>query len=189
MHLEGYQFTWERGSGTSKHVEVRLDRALVSPAFLSLFKEAKLTNLEISTSDHSPLWLEPVVGVVVLYKKPFRFENAWLREPMCYQLFEDVWSDNSSTFYDKLSRCTEVLSAWGKEITGNFKGRINRSKKILQALKGRRDSKSTRTIQEEKKKLSETPRRHESGFLPKMLENSKGRRGLSREKILRNRGD
>ncbi|XP_074373986.1 uncharacterized protein LOC141714363 [Apium graveolens] len=59
MHMEGYQFTWEKGLGINRHTEIRLDRALVTQTFLDLFKEAKLTNLEISTSDHSPLWLEP----------------------------------------------------------------------------------------------------------------------------------
>lgn len=30
MILQGYQFTWERGAGTSDHIEVRLDRALTN---------------------------------------------------------------------------------------------------------------------------------------------------------------
>lgn len=41
MELCGYQYTWERGFGTNKHIEVRLDRALVSQDFLTLFKDAK----------------------------------------------------------------------------------------------------------------------------------------------------
>ena len=151
MHLCGYQYTWERGLGTTHHIEVRLDRALVTQDFLNLFKEAKLTNLEVSTSDHCPLLLEPEVGNELNHIKAFRFENAWLREPMCYQLVEDVWSNNSSSFYDKLSLCSEVLSAWGKEVTGNFKGRINRSKKVIKALKGRRDDRSVKVLQEEKR--------------------------------------
>lgn len=60
------------------------------------------------------------------------------------------------SFYDKLSLCSDILSAWGKEITGNFKGRISKSKRILKALKGRRDSHSVQVVKEEKKKLSET---------------------------------
>lgn len=58
MDLIGYPFTWERGSGTADHVEVRLDRALVSIDFMHKFPEAKLINLEISTSDHCPILLE-----------------------------------------------------------------------------------------------------------------------------------
>lgn len=55
MHLDGYPFTWERGLGTDKQIEAQLDRALVSRDFFSLYKEAMLTNLEVSTSDHCPI--------------------------------------------------------------------------------------------------------------------------------------
>lgn len=58
MDLIGYPFTWERGSGTADHIEVRPDRALVSTSFMNKFPEAKLINLEISTSDHCPIILE-----------------------------------------------------------------------------------------------------------------------------------
>ncbi|XP_074360540.1 uncharacterized protein LOC141700744, partial [Apium graveolens] len=110
MNLSGYHYTWERGLGTNNHIEVRLDRALVSPDFLNMFKEAKLTNLEVPTSYHCLIWLDPEI---------------------------------------------EALSAWGKEITDNFKGCINRSRKILKALKGMRDAHSVKITQEEKK-LAET---------------------------------
>ncbi|XP_074359411.1 uncharacterized protein LOC141698585 [Apium graveolens] len=89
MHLSDYQFTWERGFGSNKHIEVRLDRALVSPSFFNMFKEAKLSKLEVSTSNHSPIWLEPEIRFTVQCKKMFHFENAWLMEPMCYNLVEE----------------------------------------------------------------------------------------------------
>ncbi|XP_074351972.1 uncharacterized protein LOC141691128 [Apium graveolens] len=122
----------------NNHIEVRLDRALVSEEFLNLFKEAKLTNMKVSTPDHCPLLLETEVGIKANNKPSFHFENAWLREPMCYQLVVDAWSNNTMTLYDKLSFCSEVLSEWEKEVTGNFKDRISRSKRIFKALKGRR---------------------------------------------------
>lgn len=107
----GYQYTWERGSNTANHVEVRLERAIVSHDFLSLFQEAKLTNLEVSTSDHCPIMLETQVIRTTFTIKPFRFENAWLREPMRCTLVEYVWQNNPSiSFYDKLQQCSEILS-------------------------------------------------------------------------------
>lgn len=156
MSLCGYQYTWERGSNSASHIEVRLDRALVSQGFLTLFNDAKLTNLEVSTSDHCPIWLETQSIKMSTSPKPFRFENAWLREPLCYTLVEDVWRNNhTSSFYDKLLQCSEVLSAWGKDITGNFKQRINSSKKILKMLKGRRDNDSIETARKKKNVLTE----------------------------------
>lgn len=155
MNLAGHQYTWERGNNTGNHIEVRLDRALVTLSFLNMIKEARLTNLEVSTSDHSPLWLEPEVSILIKSKKTFRFENVWLREPMCYQLVEDVWSNSVCSFYEKLKICANVLSDWGKEITGDFKGRIHKSKKTIQVLKGRKDDISLKLIHEEKKALTE----------------------------------
>lgn len=73
---------------------------------------------------------------------------------MCLQIVEDAWNNTSLSFYDKLSLCAEILSAWGKEITGSFKSRTQRSKKILKALKGRRDKHSIKFFQEEKKNLA-----------------------------------
>lgn len=90
MKLCGYQFTWDIGARTNNHIEVRLDRALVNPTFLNVFKEAKLTNLEVSTLDHCPILMEPITRTIVIHSKTFRFKNAWLRESMCYQIVEDV---------------------------------------------------------------------------------------------------
>lgn len=78
MPLGGHQYTWKRGLGTNKHIEVRLDRALVNSVFLNVFKDAKLTNLETSTSDHSPLLLEPVVNLFVQASKVFRLKMLGL---------------------------------------------------------------------------------------------------------------
>lgn len=119
MDLIGYPFTWERGSGTTDRIEVRLDRDLVSIGFMNKFPEAKLYNLEISTSDHCPILLELYNSKVEFQVKRFRFENAWLREPMCQQIIEEVWSSGMNrSFYEKLKACSEILSSWGKEITG-----------------------------------------------------------------------
>lgn len=108
---------------------------------MSLFKDVMLTNLEVSTSDHCPLLLEFYKIQQVVHSRSFRFENAWLREPMCKQLVEDIWVRNQGcSFYDKISECLIVLSEWGKEITGSFKKHIQNHKKVLKSLKGRRDT-------------------------------------------------
>ena len=55
MELVGYQYTWERGKGTPDWIEERLDRALTTAPWLTLFPMAKLYNLEGTSSDHSPI--------------------------------------------------------------------------------------------------------------------------------------
>lgn len=90
LELGGYRYTWERGKRTDNWIEVHLDRALVSNSFLQQFSDTKLTNLEIPTSDHNPIFMEPVSNIYEFSAKRFRFKNAWLREPMCHQIVKDV---------------------------------------------------------------------------------------------------
>lgn len=84
MNLVGHQFTWEKARNTENWMEIKLDRALTSSLWLDLFLLAKLYNLEGSPSDHSLLLLEPVEKVKHFKKKRFRFENAWLTEPLYF---------------------------------------------------------------------------------------------------------
>lgn len=91
IDLKGYPYTWERGRGTDSWVEIRLDRAVADRTFMNLFTGAKLTNLEISTSDHCLVFFEPKEVIHVVSTKTFKFENAWIREPMCRQIVENVW--------------------------------------------------------------------------------------------------
>uniref|UniRef100_A0A803QQJ5 Reverse transcriptase n=1 Tax=Cannabis sativa TaxID=3483 RepID=A0A803QQJ5_CANSA len=71
FNLSGYPYTWEKGRTSLNWIEVRLDRALVSQSWLSVFHSAKLTNLELTSSDHCPILLEPTVNNFVPVKKQF----------------------------------------------------------------------------------------------------------------------
>ncbi|XP_062103848.1 uncharacterized protein LOC133814961 [Humulus lupulus] len=154
MELNGYQFTWEMGAGTDRWVEVRIDRAISSHSWLQLFPMAKLFNLGISTSDHSPLFLDPRFVLHGPYVKKFRFENAWLREPLCHQVVGDAWGRHPGRdILGKVAYCGEVLGRWGKEVTGNLNFRIEVSKRRLLRLKGRRDEGAMSRFKEEKQKL------------------------------------
>ncbi|KAK1366627.1 hypothetical protein POM88_042188 [Heracleum sosnowskyi] len=59
LEIIGHQFTWERGRTTDHWTEIKLDRVLANPQWLSIFDMAKVYNLEISPSDHTPLLLCP----------------------------------------------------------------------------------------------------------------------------------
>lgn len=69
---------------------------------------------------------------------------------------EDSWSlYQGQSLQIKISKCSDVLQEWGKNVTGSFKRRISHIKKILKILKGRRDPESVRKYHEELKNLSE----------------------------------
>lgn len=65
VDLEGYLYTWDMGYGTNGWIEVRLDQALVSNMILQKFIKSRLTNLEVSTSDHCPIFFDPTVTIRV----------------------------------------------------------------------------------------------------------------------------
>ncbi|KAL8118945.1 hypothetical protein AgCh_016437 [Apium graveolens] len=116
MDLIGYPFTWERGSTAADRIEVRLDRALISANFQNMFPEAKLYNLEVSTSDHCPILLDLHSTIFGFQTKSFRFENAWLREPMCQRIVEDVWSsgrrddESLATLREEQKKLSEIYA-------------------------------------------------------------------------------
>lgn len=90
LELEGYPYTWEMGYGTDSWTEIKLDRALVSNSFMEKFADVKLINLKIFTSDHAPILLELSTHSCPVKVSHFRFENAWLRDPMCGKIVEEA---------------------------------------------------------------------------------------------------
>lgn len=156
MDLVGHQFTWERGRGTAEWMEVRIDRDLVSQDWLNIFTLAKLHNLEDSStsSDHSPILLETIPVVHRPGIRRFRFENAWLSEPMCVQIVRDNWTGyNELGVMDKIQICREKLGNWGKEITNKFGKRIRLCKGELNQLRNKTDAISVARFKEVKKQL------------------------------------
>lgn len=63
------------------------------------FKEAKLTNLEVSIWDHCRLLLELLNVAPFNQVKRFLFEKAWLRNPMYQQLVEEAWTNDQTHFF------------------------------------------------------------------------------------------
>lgn len=115
MDLIGHQFTWKRGRGKPEWTEVRLDRALVTQDWMNLFPMANLFNLEGSNSDHSPIFLVPKKREANRGINTFRFENAWLLEPMCQQLVSAHWQEDEGVdIQSKVKACSIVLAEWGK---------------------------------------------------------------------------
>ncbi|XP_060968579.1 uncharacterized protein LOC115710349 [Cannabis sativa] len=94
LDLRGYPFTWERSKGTSSSVEIRLNKALVSHLWLQSFPQATLTNGDFSSSDDTPIFLEPKPPWMSKKTYHFQYENCWSCEPLCSKLVEDCWNNN-----------------------------------------------------------------------------------------------
>ncbi|XP_060962164.1 uncharacterized protein LOC133032290 [Cannabis sativa] len=143
--------------GLDNWIEVRLDRGLVNQAWLDMFSAAKLFNMEVSTSDHCPIFMDLTTELPTSTIGRFKFENAWLREPMCMQLVKDSWEGCvESDIQRKVAACSAQLQGWGKEYTGNFKERIMRWKKEMKRWKFGRDDLSITNFKQAKLNLVET---------------------------------
>ncbi|XP_060960654.1 uncharacterized protein LOC133031222 [Cannabis sativa] len=136
LELRGYPYTWERGRNTGQLAEIRLDKALATQQWLDIFHEVTLTNLDFSCSDHTPIILDfnnDSHGKIVHH---FRFENLWCREPMCKQIVQACWEENTHlSIVEKIKLCGLALDNWGKSLKGNFKKRLAKSKSVMAAMK------------------------------------------------------
>lgn len=96
----------------------------------------------------------PEVNNKFTTKRRFRFENAWLTDPMCRQLVWDSWESNvGGDIQDKIKLCGENLQQWGKEITGRFNARIKSCRLEMRRLRKFRDAGSVGKYKEAKKTL------------------------------------
>uniref|UniRef100_A0A803NV61 Reverse transcriptase domain-containing protein n=1 Tax=Cannabis sativa TaxID=3483 RepID=A0A803NV61_CANSA len=78
----GNFFTWSNKRQLPDLVKERLDRVIGSTDWLIRFPKAGVKALPIRSSDHAPLVLDLLFDQDN-YHKPFRFLDAWARDPTC----------------------------------------------------------------------------------------------------------
>jgi len=133
MPLLGYQFTWFKSIGTDASKEARIDRALVTSSWQSLFPNASLQTLVAPMSDHTPLLLQldPIP-----WKQPhlsFKFNNAWLLEPELINLVRNNWEHYPTTnMIAKLNYCVGDIKVWSHSAIPNFKHLINKQRTSIE---------------------------------------------------------
>lgn len=70
-------------------------------------------------------------------------------------IVRDGWnSDHEGNIFQKIKTCSHSLAIWGREITGNFSGRIKKCKEETKKLKGGRDGDSKDRYSEARKELT-----------------------------------
>lgn len=118
------------------------------------YQMAKVYNLEGSPSDHSPLLLIPEQQTRGKKQRHFRFENAWMTDPTCFQIIKDRWEEDiHCNVSQKVRKCAESLEIWGRELTSCFGKRIKECKIKLKALRQKRDPQSVEDYESTKKQL------------------------------------
>ena len=143
LSMIGYQYTWENGRDEAGWIEERLNRALATNAWMFAFQLAKEWNLEITSSDHYPIFLDPkpISGNKIINR--FRFENSWLQKAKCGKVVCNSWGRTTNlSFQGQIESCGKDLLYWSSCITGNFKQRIEWCNRKLKTLRGKPDSAS-----------------------------------------------
>lgn len=79
-----------------------------------MFPRAMITVLEVSTSDHMPLFLELNRLVYVPKARRFRFENVWIRDEQYLKVVQESWSQTEGrSIVEKVEFCGLKLEEWG----------------------------------------------------------------------------
>ncbi|XP_074354363.1 uncharacterized protein LOC141693242 [Apium graveolens] len=149
MGYMGNEFTWERFRGTSAWIQERLDRGFSNQEWRNIFPRATIKVLEVSTSDHMPLFLEPNRLVYVPKVKKFRFENAWIREEQCLKVVQESWNQTEGkSIVDKVEYCCLKLEEWGGGRMQEVRKQIQECRRIMRQFRSRRDSSGVRKYDE-----------------------------------------
>lgn len=119
--MSGKNFTWFRPNGSSMS---RLDRCLVTLAWLDSWPHCVQHVLDREFSDHCPIVLKHMDQE--WGPKPFRVLNCWLKDPRFHKFVEDGWNGlviNGSSSYvlkEKLKQLKVMMKKWNTEVFGNL---------------------------------------------------------------------
>ena len=127
--------------GARGWVRERLDKALVSLEWKTMFPKVRLFHVATSASNHSMLVLKtPRTGQRAPQRsKLFRFKSMWLRDEQCKDVVNDAWERGRSMgtqhqFTQCLDECRKSLSFWNKTTFGHVGRKISALQKKLQWL-------------------------------------------------------
>ena len=119
MGLKGACFTWCNRRYEQDRVYVRLDRGVANQESYDLFPHFDVHHLSFSNSDHMAIGVRlswQSQSQIGMYKKRFRFEEAWVKDEGCEDAIVNAWSVpfNGSIMFqvcNKIKECRKKLLA------------------------------------------------------------------------------
>lgn len=122
----GSDYTWNRRLRSRGWVRERLDRALESTDWATVFLLPKLYHLSNSVSGHSILVLKEtsLPRQQWRHSRLFRFESKWLVDERCKNVVKEAWEKgqiNHSQWPLEacLEECQTSLKLWNKHTFGH----------------------------------------------------------------------
>ncbi|KAB1219839.1 hypothetical protein CJ030_MR3G009481 [Morella rubra] len=134
----GLQYTWTNCRQGMANIREKLDRGIANADWRGLFPRASVTNLPITSSDHSPLIIDSDGGSRAL-ATPFRFEEFWVKEADCLKIVQDAWNTNcygslALRLCKKIRHLKVALRFWNRNRIGNLHSNIQRIQRELEFI-------------------------------------------------------
>ncbi|XP_074284243.1 uncharacterized protein LOC141608798 [Silene latifolia] len=120
LAFSGSPHTWARGNSVETRQSARLDRALCTADWGTIFEEAMVKHIPAFQSDHCPLFISPN-GFVPLnsVNRPFRFQACWLTHENFKEFVEESWPSDGN-FPSRLDLLSKKLQNWNSTIFGDI---------------------------------------------------------------------
>uniref|UniRef100_A0A803NGA8 Endonuclease/exonuclease/phosphatase domain-containing protein n=1 Tax=Cannabis sativa TaxID=3483 RepID=A0A803NGA8_CANSA len=137
----GALFTWSNGQSWDKLIREKLDRVVVSASWISYFKKAGVRNLAVRHSDHGVIVMDTRMDREVV-KTPFRYLDAWSRDPGCRRIIEEAWSIAVAGFQSfrlchRLRSTAKALCKWNREVFGHCQFKLQALERLLSEVQSR----------------------------------------------------
>ena len=124
LGFSGPACTWSNNREHTALVRARLDRAVASVGWMSLFPMVSVSHLVVACSDHMGLLVDTGGGLGERReewrrKKLFRFEKTWIREAGCEEVVAGAWTvlPMGTAMYqvaEKIKQCRVNLLQWSQ---------------------------------------------------------------------------
>ncbi|GAU24354.1 hypothetical protein TSUD_49430 [Trifolium subterraneum] len=145
----------EKRGGSRRALEEKLDRAMHTHSWHSMFPAARLFNLVAATSDHSPILLKLEHKSYIKPKHSFHFENSWLLDNSLADIIASNWPYYpTSNIIQKLKYCIDDMEAWSKENSPNYRETANKLRRELEIVRCTHDHISDTAVTNIQNKLS-----------------------------------
>ncbi|XP_073358082.1 uncharacterized protein [Aegilops tauschii subsp. strangulata] len=156
LGYKGLDWTFEKRVTGGQYCRVRLDRALATSSWSSLFPFASVEHLTAAKSDHSPILLLNDLEVGnrrMNINKPFRYECAWETDSRFAATVEAAWNEDGpagsvSKLANKLHSVSSAMTRWGRHTFGSVRMELRSLRRQLALL--REESTRMGPSQEEK---------------------------------------
>lgn len=139
----GLDWTFEKKINNDQYCRVRLDMALATAEWCSMFPFATVRHLFATKSDHRPIVLMNEVDSAnrkIGLGKIFRYEKMWEQHESFFPMFERVWKSDGhcvgvQDMHEKLIKLAASLTEWGSREFGGVRSELRQLKARLQVLR------------------------------------------------------